>query len=453
MGWTDLAVDVLYTRSASDSMSEPEQQTQLQARLQARLQAELDPDFQIVRLLGEGSMAHVYVAREKALQRLVAIKVLKAEFAKDVTARKRFARESRSAAKIHHHNVAAVHQVGTLEDETPFIVMEYVEGRNLADVLQAEGVMEIDQACHALSQVASALVAAHEKGIVHRDVKPENVVRERDSDRVVLTDFGIAGILETGTETITRITQQGQLLGDPRYMSPEHLLGEPITEESDVYSLGIMGYELLTLRGPYDAKSNVLMATAHLRQEPIPLVDLRPDADPSLGDLLARCLAKSPLHRPRASDVAKALEHITEDPHAEPARVEPAPRVGEGLPAALHTMTALQRFLGDLRRRHVYQVMVFYIVVWAGILAAASDSLELLPVPPNTQRVLIAVALGGFPVALVISWMFDLTSKGVRRTESVVPKAAHAKMLALQFAFLSAALILAVLIGIWVLGG
>jgi len=429
-------------------MTDPE----LQAKLQAQLQAELDPDFQVVRLLGEGSMAHVYVAREKALQRLVAIKLLKAAFASDETARKRFARESRSAAKIHHHNVAAVHQVGMLEDETPFIVMEYVEGRNLADVLQADGVMTVDQACSTLSQVASALAAAHEKGIVHRDIKPENVVRERDSDRVVLTDFGIAGILETGTETITRITQQGQLLGDPRYMSPEHLRGEPITEESDVYSLGIMGYELLTLRGPYNAKSNVLMATAHLRQEPIPLAELRPDADPSLGELLERCLAKNPLHRPRASDVAKALERITEDPHAEPGKTEAGPPAGEGLPAAFQNMPALQRFLGELRRRHVYHVAVFYVLVAGTILTGADLMLDALPVPENTLKVLVAVALGGFPVALVISWMFDLTSKGVRRTESVVPKGARAKMLALQFAFLSAALILAGLIGAWVLG-
>jgi hypothetical protein len=150
--------------------------------------------------------------------------------------------------------------------------------------------------------------------------------------------------------------------------------------------------------------------------------------------------------------VAKALERITEDPHAEPGRAEAGPPAGEGRSGAFQNMPALQRFLGDLRRRHVYQVMVFYIVIWAGILAAASDSLELLPVPENTQRVLVAVALGGFPVALVISWMFDLTSKGVRRTESVVPKGARTKMLALQLAFLGSALILAAFIGAWVLG-
>ena len=176
--------------------------------LQLQLQAELDSEFDILRLLGEGSVAQVYLARERALQRLVAIKLMKSELAEDETARKRFERESRSAAKIHHHNVATVHRVGSLEDETPFIIMEYIEGRNLADLLQAEGVMTIEQACHTLSQVALALAAAHENGIVHRDVRPDNVVGEEDSDRVVLTDFGISGILETGNETITRLTQQ-----------------------------------------------------------------------------------------------------------------------------------------------------------------------------------------------------------------------------------------------------
>ena len=175
--------------------------------------------------------------------------------------------------------ITTSHRVGSLEDETPFIIMEYIEDRDLADVLQAEGVMTIEQACHTLSQVASALAAAHENGIVHRDVKPGNVVRERDSDRVVLTDFRIAGLLETGTETITRLTQQGQLLGDPQYMSPEQLLGESVTDESDVYSLGIIGYELLTLKTPYEGTTNVQLVTAHLKKQPIPLVRLRPDVD------------------------------------------------------------------------------------------------------------------------------------------------------------------------------
>ena len=422
-------------------MSDSEAQTQLQS--------ELSPDFQIVRLLGDGSMANVYLARETALSRMVAIKVMKPQLAGDETARKRFEREARSAAKIHHQNVATVHRVGSLKDETPFIVMEHIEGRNLDDALQAEGAMGIEQACKVLTQVASALAAAHEKGIVHRDVRPANVVRERDSNRVVLADFGIAGILDTDAGSVTRITQQGQLLGNPRYMSPEQLLGEPLTDASDVYSLGILAYEVLTLKHAYGATSKVQVATAHLEKDPIALRQLRPDADPRLEELLRRCLAKKPNHRPRATEVAKALQQITEKPKT-------GGRGGstrEALPAAVQNIPALQSFLGELRRRHVYNVAVFYILVAGGILTTADLTIESLPVPENTQKVLVALALGGFPLALVIAWMFDITSKGLRRTQSVLPKGARAKMLALQFTFLGSALVLAALIAWWVLRG
>jgi serine/threonine protein kinase len=238
--------------------------------------------------------------------------------------------------------------------------MEYIEGWNLADGLQAEGVMTIEQACHTLSQVASALAAAHEKGIVHRDVKPDNVVRERDSDRVVLTDFGIAGILESGTETISRLTQQGQLLGDPRYTSPEQLLGESVTDESDVYSLGVMGYELLTFKAPYEGTTSVQLVTAHLKKEPIPLLSLRPDADPFLAELLERCLSKDPLHRPRASEVAKALERVTEEPHSPGPRMGSDSFSGQTLAEMAQDVSAFEGFFRELRRRRVFNVMFLY---------------------------------------------------------------------------------------------
>ena len=425
--------------------------------LQIQLQAELDSEFQIVRLLGEGSVAHVYLARERALQRLVAIKLMKSELAEDEIARKRFERESRSAAKIHHHNVATVHRVGSLEDETPFIIMEYIEGRDLADVLQAEGVMTIEQACHTLSQVASALAAAHENGIVHRDVKPDNVVQERDSDRVVLTDFGIAGLLETGTETITRLTQQGQLLGDPRYMSPEQLLGESVTDESDVYSLGIMGYELLTLKTPYEGTTSVQLVTAHLKKQPIPLVRLRPDVDPRLAELLERCLSKNPRHRPRASEVAKALEQVTEETHATGLLVEsdshgPQTFSGQTSSHGAQPNTALEAFIGELRRRHVFNVAVFYVLVTGTLLGIASDTLDELPLPEDTMAILVAIALAGFPVILVLSWMFDINSRGIQRTESDVAGSARTKLRILQIVGLILSFGLAALVGYWVLG-
>ncbi len=425
-------------------MAAPDQQIQLQA--------DLDSEFQIVRLLGEGSVAQVYLARERALQRLVAIKVLRAELAEDETARKRFERESRSAAKIHHHNVATVHRVGSMDDKTPFIIMEYIEGRNLADVLQAEGAMTIEQARQTLSQVASALAAAHESGIVHRDVKPANVVRERDSDRVVLTDFGIAGILETGTETITRLTQQGQLLGDPRYMSPEQLLGEAITDGSDVYSLGIMGYELLTLQAPYEGKTSVQMVTAHLKREPIPLARLRPDVDPHLAELLERCLAKNPLHRPRASEVAKALGHGTDDPNVSGAHVQAESYASQTLSDVVQNIPVLAAFIGELKRRHVFNVAVFYVLVMAGLLGVADAIMDSLPVDADlTMNRLTALTLAGFPVVLVLAWMFDVSSKGIQRTESEVSGAARTKLRLLQALGLVLSFGLAGLIAAWVL--
>ena len=329
--------------------------------------------------------------------------------------------------------------------------MEYIEGRNLADTLQAEGVMTIEQACHTLSQVGSALAAAHEKGIVHRDVKPDNVVRERDSDRVVLTDFGIAGILETGTETNTRLTKQGQLLGDPRYMSPEQLLGDALTDASDVYSLGIMGYELLTLQAPFEGKTSVQMVTAHLKKEPIPLTRLRPDADPFLADLLGRCLSKNPLHRPRASEVAKALEQAAGDPHVSGAHFQSASLGDQTSSDGVQHPTTLEAFVGELRRRHVFNVVVFYVLVTGTLLGIARDTLEELPLPENTMSVVVAVWLGGFPVILVLSWMFDVSAKGIHRTESEISGAARTKLRILQSLGLVFSLVLAALVALWIL--
>ena len=419
---------------------------------QTQLQTELAPEFQIVRLLGDGPTARVYMARETALRRLVAIKVMNPELALDETARKRFEREYRSAAKIHHHNVATVHRVGSLADQTPFIIMEYIEGRNLADALQAEGVMTLEEACLTLSQVASALAAAHENGIVHRDVKPDNVVRERDSDRVVLTDFGIAGILETGTEPMTRLTQQGQLLGDPRYMSPEQLLGEPVTDESDVYSLGVMGYELLTLKTPYEASTSVQMVTAHLKKEPIPLARLRPDADPFLAELLERCLSKKPRHRPRASDVAKALEHVSEEPHTPGPRMDSGSFGGQALSDPVQHVSAFESFIRELRRRRVFNVAILYAVVAIPLLAYAADIIEYLPIPGDVETqmpILVALTLASFPVILVLSWMFDISSKGIHRTESEVLGAAGTKLRIMQGLGLILSLVLAGVVGWW----
>jgi len=262
-----------------------------------------------VRQLGRGAVATVYLAKERALGRLVAIKVMNPGKVADETARRRFEREAKAAASLSEHpNVVAVHRFGRLEDETPYLVMSYVKGRTMEERLKAEGKLPVAQALKVLEGVASALELAHSHNIVHRDVRPGNVLWDEEREKGLLTDFGIAAILASGGDDVTRLTQTGQLVGDPRYLSPEQLLDQDLTELADIYGFGVMGYELLTGDGPYDARSNTEWITAHLSKEPRDLHHERPDVPKHVADLLGRCLAREPNHRPAASDVARILK-------------------------------------------------------------------------------------------------------------------------------------------------
>lgn len=220
------------------------------------LQEALGPDFEIKQRLGKGSMATVYLAKEKALGRFVAVKVLLPGRAKEETARKRFEREAKAVASLTHPNVVQIHRMGRLRDETPYLVMRFVKGRTMEERLAAEGRLPPDLAREVLHDVASALAAAHAQGIVHRDVRPANVLWDEEKGQAMLTDFGIAAILATSGEDATRLTQTGQMVGDPRYLSPEQLRDENLTELADMYAFGVLGYELYTGAGPYDAKTS-----------------------------------------------------------------------------------------------------------------------------------------------------------------------------------------------------
>jgi hypothetical protein len=271
------------------------------------LQAALGADFEIKQKLGTGSMATVFLAREKELGRLVAVKVLLPGRAGDETARRRFEREARAAASLSHPNVVQVFRFGRLPDETPYLVMRFVKGRTLEDRLAAEGPLPTDLAREVLLGVASALSAAHAQGIVHRDVRPANVLWDEEQEQAMLADFGIAALLATSGEDATRITKTGQMLGDPRYLSPEQLLDQDLTELADMYAFGILGYELYTGQGPYDARTNTQWIAAHLSGKPRDLLQMRPDADPDVADLLKRCLNREPNHRPGAATAAATL--------------------------------------------------------------------------------------------------------------------------------------------------
>jgi serine/threonine-protein kinase len=283
--------------------------------LAEQLQAALSPSFVLIRRLGAGGMGIVYLARDPMLKRLVAVKLMSPERAADPDARARFEREAEAVAAISHPNVVAVYSVGELPSGIPYLVMQYVEGQSMAERIESEGPLDLNTAKQILGHVASALDAAHRKGIVHRDIKAANILWDDASGRALVGDFGIAAIREAayergeGDSNPLRLTQTGMVVGTPRYMSPEQLLSEPVTEKTDIYSLGLLAYELLTGEGPYRVTSPHEIIAAHLRDAPRPISQLRPDADLELESLLTACLEKDPHSRPAAGDIARRLAH------------------------------------------------------------------------------------------------------------------------------------------------
>lgn len=277
-------------------------------RTPEELSAALGDEFDVLRALGTGKVATVFLARERALSRLVAVKVMDPATAADETTRKRFEREARSAASLAGHpHVVSVYRYGVLPEGDPYIIMRYVKGRTMEERLAAEGRLPLEEALGTLAGVASALALAHRQGIVHRDVRPGNVLWDEDGNTALLTDFGIAALVSTGAADATRLTRSGELLGDPRYLSPEQLLDEPVTGSSDIYAFGVMAYELLTGEPPYDAKTPADWVKAHLNGEPRDMKTLRWDVPDAVADLAKRCLAREPRHRPSASDVERIL--------------------------------------------------------------------------------------------------------------------------------------------------
>jgi serine/threonine-protein kinase len=272
------------------------------------LQAALGGRVLLIRTIGEGGMGRVYLGRDPQLKRFVAVKVLLQSLGADEEAHARFQREAQAIAAVTHANVVAIYGVGELPDGTPYFIMQHVAGGSMAERLAASGPLPIDVAESVLGDVAAALAAAHKRGIVHRDVKPANVLWDEEGERATVSDFGIASLQESeGDEGDMRITASGMAVGSPAYMSPEQLLTEPITPKSDIYALGLLGYELLTGHGPYAASSPSDIVAAHLRDTPRRLSELRPDAPPNLENLLYRCLSKLPDERPSAEEVMLAL--------------------------------------------------------------------------------------------------------------------------------------------------
>ncbi len=303
-----VACMVRLSRASRSSLNPASIPTLEHDALAVRLQAVLGTRVLLVRVIGEGGMGRVYLARDPLLRRFVAVKVLLQTPDAEREAHARFRREAQAIAAVSHANVVAIHGVGELPDGTPYFIMQHVAGGSMADRLSSTGPLPIELAERVLGDVAAGLAAAHKRGIIHRDVKPANVLWDEDGERATVSDFGIAALQGTdGDEGEMRITGSGMAVGSPTYMSPEQLLAEPVTPKSDIYALGLLGYELLTGHGPYLARAPSEIVAAHLRHVPQRLSALRPEIPADLEMLLVRCLAKDPTDRPSADEVMLAL--------------------------------------------------------------------------------------------------------------------------------------------------
>ncbi|MEP7086351.1 MAG: serine/threonine-protein kinase, partial [Gemmatimonadota bacterium] len=274
----------------------------------APLAAALAGQYQIERELGRGGMGIVYLAHDVKLEREVAIKVLPPMLAGSADVRERFLREARTSARLTHPNVVAIHGAGEI-DSRVFFVMGFVDGESLAERLRREGPLDPAILIPILRDVALALSYAHERGVVHRDIKPENILIDARTGRAMVTDFGIARVAEAAPLTMT-----GQVLGSVHYMSPEQVSGDKLDGRSDLYSLGVVGFQALSGRLPFDNESASAVIVAHVTKPAPALLSVAPNLPAAIAAVIDRCLAKSPDTRYANGDaLASALDHAWDE--------------------------------------------------------------------------------------------------------------------------------------------
>ena len=334
----------------------------------------LDDRYEILELIGSGGMANVYKARCHRLNRLVAIKILKSDLADNADFRRRFRDESRAVAQLSHANIVSVYDVST-SGETEYIVMELIDGITLKQYMERRGRMDWRESLHFISQIMRGLSHAHSRGIIHRDIKPQNIMVLRDGS-VKVADFGIA-CLANASQTLTQ-----EALGSVHYISPEQARGDRIDARSDIYSAGVVLYEMLTGRLPFEGDSAVSVAIQHLSSVPLAPRDIDPSIPEPLELICMKAMNSDPDKRyPTADAMLEDLEKFRKDPtvdmdyiRKELAEVQPDSEPTMPLPTAQVT-TAMKKRADQQRRSEPEEEFRFRdkksIAIMAGIFAAA----------------------------------------------------------------------------------
>lgn len=354
-----------------------------------QLKAEFGPEYQVIRHIGDESFGRLFLAWEHGLRRHVVFKVLRREFVHNEEARLRFEREARAAAGIAHPNVVTVLWADKLSDGVPYFAELYTGECTLQQRLKAVGRFQPAEVREILIQLAAALEAAHHANIVHRDVRPENIRCEEETGRLLLSDFGIAGILESASLDETTITRSGEMVGSAGYMSPEQMHCQHVTDRSDIYNLGVLAWRLL-------AGARATIPVLGERTDRAALLSVAPD-DVRLIDLITRCLRADPGDRPSASQIVQELQTVT------------AMRNGGG------RSTDVRSELMDRFVPFVALAIVSTAVTAAGLLS------DLFQSATRDRWIIITLIIAAFLAALVITWFHGKKGRqAITRTEIVL---------------------------------
>src|SRR5215831_9126459 len=293
----------------------------------------IDGKYRLEQLIAHGGMGSVYRAVHQQLERPVAIKILRAEFLADRVIAERFNREARAVAKLKHPNIVAIYDFGSMPNGGAYLVMELIEGWSLREEMRTHsaghGQMGAQRAVMILSQVCAGIEAAHRHGIIHRDLKPDNVMIEataESAERVLVLDFGIAK-LKDRDQGMQGITDENTVIGTPNYISPEQCTGQTVDARSDIYSLGVILYEMLTGRTPFASQDTASVLLRHLQEPPAPPSRFRAGLSRELELSVLRALAKNPSHR--FSSAAQFAEHLSSAVAASGRYIEEFPEESE----------------------------------------------------------------------------------------------------------------------------